>query len=242
MSGLRVSVVIPCFNGAPYLAEALTSALEQDRELHEVIVIDDGSTDDSASIAAGFGARVLCAPQDHLGISAARNHGIALSTGDVIAFLDADDLWPAASLSVRLSLLEARPALDSASGLIRQFISPELPDEIRRTLACPDDVSRARVAGATLVRRRVFDRVGLFDTSLRIGETIDWIARADAAGVTNAAAEQVVLLRRVHGANTTARLKDDKAEYLRVLKASLDRRRAAVRADALRRGPEDRAS
>ena len=232
MSALRVSLLIPCYNGAAYLAEALSSALEQDRAPDEVIVIDDGSTDDGGSIAAGFGPRVRCARQDHLGISAARNHGIALSTGDVIAFLDADDLWPAGSLSVRLSLLEDRPELDCASGLTRQFMSPALPDAVRRTLACPENVSRARIAGATLARRRVFDRIGRFDTSFRIGETLDWIARADAAGVTNEITEQVVLLRRVHTANTTSRLRDEKAEYLRVLKASIDRRRAMMPADS----------
>ena len=232
MSGLRVTAIVPCYNSARYLAESLASALQQDRPPDEVVIVDDGSTDDSASIAAGFGPRVRCARQEHLGISAARNHGIALSTGDVIAFLDADDVWPATSLSVRLAALEAHPELDSASGLTRQFISPELPDEVRRALACTGDLSRARVAGAALVRRRAFDRVGPFDPSFRIGETIDWVARADQAGVTNAVVEAVVLLRRVHTTNTTAQLRDDKAEYLRVLKASLDRRRAAAAARA----------
>ncbi len=228
---MRVSLVIPCYNAAPYLAEALTSALEQDEPPDEVIVIDDGSTDDSASIAAGFAPRVRCARQEQQGASIARNHGVALSTGDVIAFLDADDLWPAGSLSVRRRLLADKPELDSATGLTRQFISPELPDETRRRLVCPEELSRARVAGAMLVRRSVFDRIGQFDPSFRIGETIDWIARADLAGVTNEVVEHVVLLRRVHTANTTSRLKDEKAEYLRVLKASLDRRRAAVAGD-----------
>lgn len=237
MSRRRVSLVIPCYNGAPYLAEALASAFGQDPAPDEVIVVDDGSTDDSGSIAAGFGPRVRCVRQEQLGISAARNRGVALSTGDLIAFLDADDIWPAGSLSARRTLLEDRPELDSASGLVTQFISPELPDEIRRTLVCPEGLSRARVAGAMLVRRRVFERVGPFDPSFRIGETLDWIARADAAGVTNEIAEHVVLRRRVHGANTTARLKDEKAEYLRVLKASLDRRRAAARGEAMSRGP-----
>jgi glycosyltransferase involved in cell wall biosynthesis len=232
MSALRLSLVIPCYNGAAYLAEAVSSVLEQDRAPEEVIVIDDGSTDDSGSIAAGFGSRIAWVRQEPRGTGAARNHGIALSTGDLIAFLDADDLWPAGSLSVRRELLEARPDLDCVSGLTRQFISPELPDEIRRTLVCPEDVSRARVAGATVVRRSVFDRIGRFDPSFRIGETLDWIARADAAGVTNEVVEHVVLLRRVHTANTTSRLKADRAEYLRVLKASLDRRRATAPADA----------
>jgi glycosyltransferase involved in cell wall biosynthesis len=223
-----VSVIVPCYNAAPYVAEALSSALGQDRVPDEVIVIDDGSPDGSAAIAASFGPRVRCVRQEQRGISEARNNGLAHATGDVIAFLDADDLWPARSLSARLALLAGRPSLDCASGLTRQFISPELPDEIRRSLTCPEDTSRARVAGAMLVRRRVFDRVGVFNPAFRIGETLDWVARADAAGVTNEIVDEVVLLRRVHGSNTTARLKNEKAEYLRVLKASLDRRRSAA--------------
>jgi glycosyltransferase involved in cell wall biosynthesis len=232
MSGLRVSLVVPCYNGAPYLAEALASAFEQDPAPDEVIFVDDGSTDDSGSIAASFDSRVHHVRQDQQGISAARNRGITLSTGDLIAFLDADDIWPAGSLSARRTVLEDRPELDCASGLVRSFISPELPDEIRRRLVCPEGLSGARVAGAMLVRRRVFDLIGRFDPSFRIGETLDWVARADAAGVTNQVVEHVVLHRRVHAANTTVRLRDEKAEYLRVLKASLDRRRASVAADS----------
>ena len=224
---MRVSVIIPCYNTARYLAEALTSACRQAPPPWEVIVVDDGSTDDSAAIAEFFGAPVRCERRPHLGIGAARNHGLACATGDVVAFLDADDVWTADSVSARAALLEADPDLGGAGGRTEQFISPELPDDVRQRLVCPPETSAARVAGALLIRRRVFDQVGTFDPSLALGETIDWIARADAANVTMRLVDTVVLRRRIHDSNTGVSLSHQRGDYLRVLKASLDRKRAA---------------
>ena len=223
----RVSVVVPCYNAARYLAEALTSVLGQRPSPEEVIVIDDGSTDDSVAIAERFGPSVRCVRQEQSGAAVARNHGVSLASGELMAFLDADDLWPEDSLASRLALLDGDHTLDMASGLVKQFISPELPDEIRRTLVCPETTSRGRVAGSMLIRRHAFDKVGEFNPAFRIGEAVDWVARADAAGLRNGVADKVVLLRRVHTTNTTTRLRDAKSDYLRVLKASIDRRRAA---------------
>ena len=223
----RVSVIVPCYNAERYLAEALTSVLEQRPSPEEIIVIDDGSTDGSAAIAERFAPRVRCVRQEQAGAATARNHGVSLASGELLAFLDADDLWPEGSLASRLTLLDGDRTLDMASGLVKQFISPELPDEIRRTLVCPEATSRGRVAGSMLIRRHAFDKVGEFNPAFRIGEAVDWVARADGAGLVNAVAGEVVLLRRVHTTNTTTRLRDAKSDYLRVLKASIDRRRAA---------------
>lgn len=228
MASPRISVVVPCYNAARYLAAALQSVCEQSIQPAEVLVIDDGSTDGSGAIAEALGSPVRCVRQENRGISDARNRGIALAGGDVIAFLDADDVWTADSLSIRVAVLEYDPAVECAAGLVEQFLSPELPDEIRRSLVCPPGTSSARVAGAMLVRRHVFDRVGLFDPALQVGETLDWVARADAAGVVARTVDSVVLRRRVHGANTTARNARLTSDYLRVLKASLDRRRTSA--------------
>jgi glycosyltransferase involved in cell wall biosynthesis len=89
----KVSVVIPCYNGAPFLREALASVLAQTRSVLEVTVVDDGSTDDSAEIAASFGSPVRVIRQSNCGESVARNRGVRESRGDWIAFLDADDAW-----------------------------------------------------------------------------------------------------------------------------------------------------
>src|SRR4051812_49232056 len=89
----RVSTVIPCFNGAAYLGDALASVLSQDFTDVEAIVCDDGSTDGSRDVARGLGARVRVVAQDHRGAAAARNLGVSHARGELLAFLDADDLW-----------------------------------------------------------------------------------------------------------------------------------------------------
>jgi glycosyltransferase involved in cell wall biosynthesis len=224
---VRVSVIIPCYNTARYLPEALTSACRQTPAPWEVIVVDDGSTDGSAAIAESFAASVRCERRPHQGIGATRNHGLACATGDVVAFLDADDVWTDNSISARATLLEQAPHLGGAGGRTEQFISPELPDDVRQRLVCPPETSAARVAGALLIRKQVFDQVGTFDPSLKLGETIDWIARADAANVSMRIVDTVVLRRRIHDSNTGVNMAHQRSDYLRVLKASLDRRRAA---------------
>lgn len=224
---MKISVIVPCYNTARYLAECLTSACRQSPAPEEVIVIDDGSTDASAAIAEAFGPPVRCVRVAHSGIGAARNHGLAHAVGDVIAFLDADDVWTPGSVGVRAAELSLDPQLGCAGGRTEQFVSPELPDEVKQRLVCPADSVSARMAGALLIRRAVFDRVGIFDASLALGETIDWIARADAAGITMRMTETVVLRRRIHDANTGVTRAGRRSDYLRVLKASLDRRRAA---------------
>ncbi|HRF06865.1 glycosyltransferase family A protein [Accumulibacter sp.] len=222
----RVSVIVPCYNAAAYLPQALASLLAQRPAVWEVIVIDDGSSDDSAAIAAGFGAPVRCHRQENQGIAAARNQGLRLAAGDWIAFLDADDLWPADSLGLRLRELAARPDLDAVYGLVEAFLSPELSATEQLSLQLPPVIQVGRLAGALLLRRQVFARVGDFDTGFAVGETMDWIARAEEQGVTMGQVDGVVLHRRIHSANTIRKTERLQSDYLRLLRASLLRRRA----------------
>src|SRR6266498_887244 len=113
---MEISVLLPCYNAAPYLAEALDSVLVQDVPVREIIVVDDGSSDDSAAVAERFGPPVRCDRQPHQGISATRNRALSLARGEVIAFLDADDLWPPGSLASRLETLVADGSVDCVGG------------------------------------------------------------------------------------------------------------------------------
>jgi len=99
--------VIPAFNAEPYLAEAIQSVLAQGIPGIQVVVVDDGSTDGTAEVAAGFGAQVALIRQPNAGIGAARNAGVERAVGNFLAFLDADDVWPAGSLASRLAVLDA---------------------------------------------------------------------------------------------------------------------------------------
>ncbi len=104
-----VSVVIPCRNCAAFLPQTLRSVLAQSRPPDEVIVVDDGSDDGSGRIASEFGSPVRVVAQPHLGVSAARNAGIRQAQGDVVALLDADDLWDREKLARQLAYLDAHP-------------------------------------------------------------------------------------------------------------------------------------
>jgi len=221
-----ISVLIPCFNAERHVGEAIESALLQSAPPLEVVVIDDGSTDASVEIVRGFGSRVSCYSQANGGISVARNAGLARATGEWIAYLDADDVWPSDSLAERAAALVADPSADLVSGLVEQFVSPELSDAEKARLIVPSGKMRGRLASAMLIRREVFARVGEFDPKIRLGETMDWVARADAAGVRSLHLDHVVLRRRIHTTNSTQNGADLKADYLRVLRSAIERRRA----------------
>ena len=104
-----VSVVIPVYNGDRYLAEAITSVLDQTYKNFELIVVDDGSTDGSAEIAKSYKQAVLYTFQPNGGLSKARNTGLALARGKYIAFLDHDDLWLPHKLARQVTYLDSHP-------------------------------------------------------------------------------------------------------------------------------------
>ena len=225
-SGALVSVVIPCHDGSTYLAAAVESALGQSYRPVEAIVVDDGSTDATPAVAAAFGARIRYDRQAHAGVAAARNRGVALAAGDFIAFLDADDLWPADKLRRQMDAFAADPALSIVAGHAEQYASPELPDAVRDRARVDAGAMPAQLPGALLVRRAVFERVGPYATRFVTGAEIDWFLRAEERGERTLMLPDVVLRRRIHAANHGRVRRDARQDYVRVVKAALDRRRA----------------
>ena len=225
-----VSVVIPLFNDAEFVGEALQSVLDQTRPPDQIIVVDDGSTDASYAVASRFLPAITLLSQPNQGISGARNTGIVRATGDLIAFLDADDMWPQNSLQARLERLEADDTLDAVYGQVEQFITPGLDPAISARLICPQGRTAARFAGAMLMRRQVFERVGLFDPGLKVGETIDWALRLDDSGAAVAVVDSLVMRRRIHGANTMVAERPASTDYFKALRASVARKAALQQA------------
>ena len=239
---MRISVLIPCYNAARYVEEALESAFSQGVDLHEVVVVDDGSTDGSADRVRVFGDRVRVHRQANAGISGARNAALALATGDVIAFLDADDVWPDGGLRARLEALLTDDTIDYSYGRVEQFISPDVsPESASAHGTALMDPRPARLAGAMLVRRQAFTRVGGFSPILRLGETLDWVARADDLGIRSRSLSRIVLRRRLHATNTGLIQQDSRADYLTLARAALARRRGATTTESASAGaPEVR--
>jgi len=219
-----ISVVIPVYNGERFLKAAVESVLDQDYIRLEVIVVDDGSTDSSGTIARSFDKPVTCISQVNAGLGAARNAGIQASRGEFLAFLDADDLWTSDKLASQVKRLNEVPELECIFGLVDHFQDEDISGRFVVNVA---GAAVGPVAGTMLIRRESLERVGLFATDRRLGEFIDWWARARDAGLRYEILPQVALRRRVHGANMTITQSANHSDYLHVLKAALDRRRAA---------------
>lgn len=221
---VHVSVIIPVYNGAPFLAEAVQSVRRQEHAPLEIIVVDDGSTDATAQVAAGFGRGIRYTYQPNRGPAAARNTGLRLAGGDVIGFLDADDLWTDRCLAVLLGHLESSPGVDLVMGYTQL---------IRAAHAAADGSGFEEVAspwpvlslGSTLIRRSAFDVVGLFDERMPYSEDVDWFLRAKEATLSLLIVSDVVQLYRRHKDNLTNRTGLTNRHFVQALKQSLDRRR-----------------
>jgi glycosyltransferase involved in cell wall biosynthesis len=219
--------MIGVYNGAAYLREAIESVRSQTYRPFELIVVDDGSDDGSAEIAQAF-EEVQYIYQPRAGNGAARNRAVEAATADFFAFLDADDRFVPDKLERQMNTLGADGGLDMVFGHVREFVSPELGDEERRAIRPPAPTPLPWTSpNLMLIRRASFERVGGFSTSLRVGVTVDWFARASEAGLRSVVLPDVMLERRLHTENNGLRERDARNQYLHVLKAAMDRRRAA---------------
>ncbi len=222
-----VSVVTPVFNGARFLAEAIDSVLAQTYPTVEIVVVDDGSTDRTPEIIASY-PNVHGLRQERAGQAAARNRGVAAATGEYVAFLDADDVMLPDRLERQVAYLRERPEYACVLGRQRIAVEPGVEP--------PEWVGKAGVDGgeselvqpmSALVRRTALERIGPFDASFRYAEDVDWLFRAQDGDVGVGILDDVVVVRRIHGANLTYDVESCQREAVRALKGRIDRRRHA---------------
>lgn len=219
-----VSVVIPAFNAGAFIGEALESVRAQSYRPLEVIVVDDGSTDDTGAVVERFAAKavtdceVQCISQQNGGPSKARNTGIKAARGGWIAFLDADDIWTEDKLTKQMDYVKGHENVALIFGDMRIFgdegiITPSaygkygypacdsegmLLDGFKRLVE-----SNPIYTGTVVARRDCFDKAGLFDESIRHGEDYDmWLRLALSYGF--ACMPHVMMARRKHGENLSA--------------------------------------
>jgi hypothetical protein len=178
-----VTVVIPDYNHARYVGDAIESVLAQTYQHVEILVVDDGSTDDSEEVVARFGTRVRYVKQENKGLSAARNTGIELARGEFIAVLDADDMYEPQFVSRLVGVLSADPEAEAAFCGYRFVDAGNVPlPQVEARRLRSEQVFVALVDGnflvpeAWLVRRRCYMNVGPFDVSLTALEDLDmWL-------------------------------------------------------------------
>lgn len=210
---MSVSVVIPVYNGSRFVVAAVRSALEQTHVPADVVVVDDGSTDGTADLlTTQFGPRIQLLRRQNGGVSVARNVGVEVATGELIAFLDADDEWLPNKLERQVAALTANPEL----GLVHCGV--EDIDDSGTSLACHLDGMAGWVAtdlvllqrpvilgggSGIVVRRRVLDAVGRFDPRLSTSADWDLFVRI-AARYPVGFVPEVLLRYRRHGASMSA--------------------------------------
>jgi len=214
-----VSVIIPVYNGEKFLVEAIHNIQNQNYQNLEIIIIDDGSTDQTAEIVAQIQGNIHYKYQVHAGVSAARNLGINMAGGDVIAFLDADDLWKDDSLKTQLQALAMNPSVDIVQGLIQemQFNQDEL------IFVMSSEPYQFINLGSAIYRRAVFDRVGEFNESLDHAEDVEWFFRAWKHNIKKLVLDKVTLFYRKHDSNMTLNYNNlDYSGFLRILKTNIN--------------------
>jgi glycosyltransferase involved in cell wall biosynthesis len=216
-----IAVIIPVRNGMPWLEETLSSVRSQNREV-ELAVVDDGSTDSTRDYLRslnGFCTHFL--ELDGRGPSAARNAGIRATNSEFVAFLDADDLWPAGTLDVLAQALAEHPECGIAQGLIQNFrIGPE---GLKDVFTAP---YRFLNLGACLWRRSVFETVGMLDEGLLLCEDLDLLMRCWEKDVRKTEVNAVVLLYRRHPGNMTHGLSGAGFGTVKAYKRRIDRIRS----------------
>lgn len=230
-------MVIPNHNYGRFVADAVESALAQTYPPFEVIVVDNGSTDDSLEVLRAFGSRIRLIAQENRGQAGARNRGIEESRGDWVAFCDADDAWLPGKLAAQVSV-----ASDPSVGLIycgysevdRELVTLRSV-EVHRSGKLIEYFAHGSAAvipageSSVMIRRRCLDHVGGFDPALSISAGFDLYRRICQEFEARVVPEPLVLYRQ-HGANTSRRTRDFARDYLAALeKMFADPRSASLR-------------
>jgi len=217
-----ISVIVPVFNGERYLTDALESIENQTYAHTEIIVVNDGSLDKTMSVIRSFPS-VISISQSHSGLSTALNNGIQNAKGSFLAFLDADDIWVKDKLSNQMKIFTENPGMEAVFGHIVQFNS------LQEIMEAEGKNSIRKIPGyckgSMLIKKKSFSRIGFFDTGWEMGDFIDWFKRAKEKDLKTVLIPEVVMKRRIHSHNMSSSKKNGKKDYVRILKASLDRSR-----------------
>ena len=219
-----VSIIIPVYNGEAYLADAVDSIHRQNYEPLEIIIVDDGSTDNTANIVEGMSGNICYVYQPNNGPAAARNRGLKIAKGDVMGFLDADDLWSGNKLKIQKGLLDQKPGVEIVLGLLQrmQLIHPPGGTPLFKEWSEP--IMNMHL-GSALIRKSVFDKVGYLDESLGYCEDWDWFMKTKEKNIPMLVHQDVVYYYRRHDQNITNDSKTNFNFALKMLRQSLNRRR-----------------
>ncbi|MGH2633374.1 MAG: glycosyltransferase family 2 protein [Tepidiformaceae bacterium] len=219
-----VSVVIPAHNSARFLADAIDSVRAQTFPIAELFVVDDGSTDETAAIAESLQATVCRAPLRR-GVSAARNHAIGHTSGDLIALLDADDTWRSNKLERQVAAFNEHPESELCTTHFAYFLHPGVSPLPTLDSSILGKAQPKTCPSTWLIKRSLFDRVGWFSEELQVAEDIAWLSHANTRGVATQALEECLVDKRIHDSNISGNFRETYRHTFAALRASLGERR-----------------
>jgi glycosyltransferase involved in cell wall biosynthesis len=220
---MRTSCIIPVYNGERYLSAALDSVLAQNPRPLEIVVVDDGSADGTAAILQAYASSIRVVRQRNLGVAAARNAGLREIKGDVVAFLDADDIWPTGRMKVLADELEGDAAADVAAGMVDILDQRPVKPAAKENLST---MHRVHCMGSLLVRRSAFDRIGWFNESLTVAEDTEFIMRARDRGIVFKLMDVVSVIYRLHENNISRDINRNQSSALDAIRSVMRTRRA----------------
>jgi glycosyltransferase involved in cell wall biosynthesis len=226
---MTVSVIIPVYNGSRYLAAAIDSVLAQTHAPDEIIVIDDGSTDSSPEILKSYGDRLRVIRHSNQGVAATRNVGLAHATGELIAFIDQDDLWPAQRTQILVDTLRVQPEARLAVGQVEMLYQRATPPGPAEDLSTRH---REFLLGSLCVRAELFRELGPFNVTIGYADDTDFMIRRQELKIKTAYVQDVTLVYRLHESNTSADSGVSRHYLMAALRESVHRRRK--HADKLR--------
>lgn len=231
----KISVVIPSYNTGKSLPRAIESIQKQTCRPDEIIVVDDGSEDDTKSVVKNIPGDIQYHFQENKGVASARNKGLDLATGDLITFIDADDIWVENKIEIQLDLLKKKPEADVIIGFLQRIYPINNKTSAGNNYNYEEEAQFALSLGCALIRKKVFKRVGLFNEDMKLSEDLDWFLRVRESNINVFVHDDIVQYYRQHNNNITQDGITTKRYMLKAFKKSLDRRRKAggVMADFL---------
>lgn len=220
-----ISCIIPIYNCAAYIAEAIESVLNQSMHVDQLIIVDDGSEDDTPRIVEQYQDRLQYIRKAHTGVVETLNAGLLAARGNFITFLDADDHWHVDKTRMQYSYLMEHPSIDICFSLIQEYVSPELPEDVRSRLLFRQEPLRGVGKTSAMIRNGCFEIVGPFSPDAQMGNFLEWYLRAQELGIQQHMLEEILAYRRVHLSNFTRTERSQLRNFAQILKGSLDRKR-----------------
>ena len=218
-----ISVIIPVYNGARYIATALDSVFSQNYNDIEVIVVNDGSTDNSENIIKLYNIRYL--KQENMGVAVARNNGIKLSKGEFLAFLDQDDVWLPEKLSLQFNQFINQKNL----GYLLSHQILHLENGFAKPHWLKSEQLNQPIIGylpsTLMVRTEIFKKIGYFNDKFDIGSDSEWFFRAKELNIEMKIMPEVLVKRLIHSSNQSHSVGNSHMELLRIVKQTLTKKR-----------------